>query len=541
MTATTLQPSPATTPAPERALSWLALRQVRRGAALVTLTAAGLSGVVAAQYQATFADALDSESLRALTENPAVRVLFGAARALDDPGGFTVWRTGTPVFVLCGLWALLAATRITRGEEDSGRWDLLLAGRVRLVDLVARSAVMITLAAVLAAAGVGIVLAATGTAAAGALVHAFCVFGTTTFFAGVGLLAAQLLPSRPAATGSAAAVLGACLLVRMLADGLTALAWTSWLIPFGLAARAAPYAGNHVAPVLILMGIAAAAVLAAVAVAHRRDLGGAVVRPVDHRSARTRLLGSVPGFAARRALSSITGWAVGIAAYFSVIGAVLSSILEFLSDNPRFAELAVTAGFGGLGTATGFAAAMFALLTIPAGLYAATRIAAMAADEKARRWTTLHSLPVSRYQLAGAEIGVTAVGIAVLLATAAAALWVGAVLTGASLGLGQALAGALNIAPVALLGLGAAVLALGWYPHAVGAIGALPVAGGFLLDVVARSAGAPAWLIEASPFAHLAPVPDAAPDPIATLALTAIALTMMGIGLYGYGRRDLND
>lgn len=451
MTATTLRPPDGATGA-GRALSRLTVRQLRRGAVLVAFTATGLTAVVAAQYQATFADALDSESLRALTENPAVRDLFGAARALNDPGGFTVWRTGTPVFVLCGVWALLAATRITRGEEDSGRWALLLAGRARLLDLVVRSAATLTLAAAAIASGVGVALTATGTDTTGALIHALCVFG-----------------------------------------------------------------------------------------ARRRDLGGAVIRVSDSRAARTRLLGSVTGFSARRALTPTAGWAVGIAAYFLVIGAVLSSILEFLTDNPRFAELAATAGFGGLGSTTGFAAAMFALLAIPTGLYAATRIAAVVADEKARRHSMLHSRPLSRYQLAGAEILIATAGIAVLLVAAAAALWAGAVLTGASLGLGQALVGAFNIAPVALLALGAAVLALGWYPSAVGALGVLPVVGGFLLDVTTRSAGAPTWLIQISPFTHLAPVPDTTPDLSATLVLTAIAFAMTMTGLYGYARRDLDD
>lgn len=58
--------------------------------------------------------------------------------ALDDAGGFTIWRTGLPILVLASVWILLAATRITRGEEDAGRWDLLLAGRLRTVDVVLR-------------------------------------------------------------------------------------------------------------------------------------------------------------------------------------------------------------------------------------------------------------------------------------------------------------------------------------------------------------------------------------------------------------------
>ena len=85
--------------------------------------------------------------MQALAENPAIRVLFGRPIALGDPGGFTVWRTGTPLAVLVAVWAMLAAVRITRGEEEAGRWNLLLAGRVSLSRLVG-----LQLAAILAAA-----------------------------------------------------------------------------------------------------------------------------------------------------------------------------------------------------------------------------------------------------------------------------------------------------------------------------------------------------------------------------------------------------
>lgn len=334
-------------------------------------------------------------------------------------------------------------------------------------------------------------------------------------------------------------MLGVCLLLRMLADGIAALAWTAWLTPFGLAARCAPYAENRVAPLLVLLVFAIVPVVCALADAAGRDLGSAVIARSDTRPARTRLLGSVAGFAVRRALVPTIGWETGIAVYFLLIGALISSILEFLAENPRFAELAAAAGFGVLGSASGFAAALFALPAILAGLYTAIRIAALAADEKTRRWTALPALPLSRSRWAGTEIAITTASLGVLLCTAAVAMWAGAVLTGAPLGLRAALAGAANVAPVALPALGAAVLALGWNPDAVGVIGAVSVAGGFLLDVMFQSAGAQAWIREISPFAHLAAVPDAAPHWPASAALTTIAAAMAALGLYGYTRRDL--
>lgn len=141
MTAGTLPLSTmATVPsaAPGRAVTWLAVRQIGRGALIVAAVCAGMSIIVATQYPSTFRGAIAQSGLQALAENPAIRILLGPPVALDEAGGFTVWRTGTPLMVLASVWILLAATRITRGEEDAGRWDLLLAGQLRTVDLVRR-------------------------------------------------------------------------------------------------------------------------------------------------------------------------------------------------------------------------------------------------------------------------------------------------------------------------------------------------------------------------------------------------------------------
>jgi ABC-2 type transport system permease protein len=118
-------------------------------------------------------------------------------------------------------------------------------------------------------------------------------------------------------------------------------------------------------------------------------------------------------------------------------------------------------------------------------------------------------------------------------------MWAGAEITGAPLTIGHALNGALYSASVAWLAVGAATLAVGWLPSAVGVIGAVPVAGGFLLYVLADGAGAPAWVSGTSPFAHLAPVPNAAPNWAATTAFLLIGVGLVAAGIAGYAHRDL--
>src|SRR5688572_29598434 len=112
----------------------------------------------------------------------------------------------------------------------------------------------------------------------------------------------------------------------------------------------------------------------------------------------------------------------------------------FLTDNPRFADLAAQAGFGGLGAVKGYLGTLYTLLAVPLGLFTAVRIGGFAADEAARRLTLLCAQPVTRIRLAGAEAAATAAGAALLAVVAAAAGWAGTALVGAGIGPNDALA-----------------------------------------------------------------------------------------------------
>ena len=241
----------------------------------------------------------------------------------------------------------------------------------------------------------------------------------------------------------------------------------------------------------------------------------------------------------RRTLRPLAGWAAGVAAYFLLIGLVARSMTDFLAANPQFAAMAAQAGFA-LGTIEGYAATLFALPAIPVGIFVAARLEALAADETSRRLALLLAAPVTRARLLSAEAAAATGAALVLITVAGVAVWAGSATIGAGLDLGDALAGALNVVPVVLLCLGAAVLALGWVPRAVAAIGALPTAGGFLWQVIADSIQAPAWIGAVSPFAHLPAVPATAPDWLAAVVMTSLGAVGVAVGIVGYRRRDLH-
>ncbi|MEU4243612.1 hypothetical protein [Actinoplanes sp. NPDC026619] len=522
-----------------RAVTGLAVRQVRWGAAIVAVLAAGMSLLVAATYAETVGSGSGAASLASLAGNPAIRTLFGPPVALDDPGGFAVWRTGTFLAVLLGAWGLLAVTRTTRGAEEAGRWDLLLAGRITLAGAVGRHVAVVAAAMVAAGAAITAALLAAGTDPAGAILHGAGLALLGVFFAGTAGLTAQIFPTRAAGTGAALGVLGASLLLRMVADGMTVLSWLRWFSPFGLVELSRPYEDDRLVPLLVLAVSATAAVVAVPTAARRRDLHGGWLPPGTGRAPRTVLLGSVTGFAVRRMLRPLLGWSAGIGAYFLLIGLTVKSLTGFLTDNPQFADLAGQAGFAGVQTVEGCVATLFALLAIPIGGFAAARIAAASADEEARRPASLYGGPVTRSRFLAGEAAAAAGGAVVLAAVAGLATWSGVTMTGAGLGLTAALAGAVNVLPVVALGLGAAILALGLFPRAVAAVGAIPTVGGFLLLVVTERVSLPGTLLGLSPFTHLAPVPATTPNWAGAIGMSAVAAGLGLIGAAAYRRRDL--
>jgi ABC-2 type transport system permease protein len=518
----------------------LAVRQVRRGATVLATVAAGASVLVVVSYHGLFATSDDRAALAAVAANPAIRTLFGPATGLDDPGGFAAWRTGTPLAVLVAAFSLVTAVRITRGEEATGRWNLLLAGRTTLAAVVARHTAVLAAGAAVTGAATAVALAAMGPGAAGAALFGCGIALVGALFAGVGATCAQLFASRTVATGAGTFVLGVALLARMLGDGVPQLAGLRWASPFGLVAASRPFTGDRVLPLVVLAAMAAAAFGAATALARRRDVGDGVLAVPTVRASRPWLLGSVGGFAVRGALGVTAGWAVAVGVYFLLMGAVAGSLTRFLAANPRLADLAAQGGVTGLDRTEGYAGAMFGLLGVAVSMYAVVRTAGLAAEETAGRLTLLLANPVARTSVLATHAVATLGGAVVLLAVAAVATWAGSGAgSGAGLGLGAAIAGTGNVLPLVVLSLAAAVLALGAAPRVVALVGAVPAVGGFLLKTVGTAMGAPAWVTGVSPFAHLAPVPLTSPNWPAADAMLALAAALSVLGAHAYTLRDL--
>ena len=81
-------------------------------------------------YAAAYKTAGQRERVAALfAGNAGLAAINGPAHRIQTVAGYTVWKSFMFLMVLGAVWGLLTSTRLLRGEEDAGRWELLLAGQ----------------------------------------------------------------------------------------------------------------------------------------------------------------------------------------------------------------------------------------------------------------------------------------------------------------------------------------------------------------------------------------------------------------------------
>ena len=68
---------------------------------------------------------------RAFSDNIALRLFYGIPHDLATVGGYVEFRAMGMIGILGAAWMVFAAVRALRGEEESGCFELILAGRDR--------------------------------------------------------------------------------------------------------------------------------------------------------------------------------------------------------------------------------------------------------------------------------------------------------------------------------------------------------------------------------------------------------------------------
>ena len=499
---------------------------------------------IAASYAKAYPTAESRADLAAsLSGNIGIAALYGRAHALDTVAGFTAWRTGGLPW-LGAIGALFVATKLLRGEEEAGRWELFLAGSTTRRSAAAQAAVGL---------GAGIVvlwaLTALGALAVGSrsdigfstsasLFFAVSLVALPAVFAAVGVLTSQLCSTRRQANVVGGATLAVAFLLRVVADARVGVGWLRWLTPLGWVEELRPLTESRLLPLVPIILAIVILVGVALRLAAHRDVGAGALPNRVTTSSRLALLNGEFGLTVRLTLPVAAAWFGGLALFGVLFGVVAVSAAKAVTGSTAVAE--AVARLGGVRTgAAAFLGIIFVTLSAVIAAAAASHVTATQAEETSGHLDHLLARPVPRSRWLAGRLVAGAALVVVAGVVGGLCAWAGSSAQGGDIGGAELVRAGLNITPPALFVLGIGGLAYAIRPRTAPGVAFGLVIWSFLVTLIAAVVDTNHWLLDTSLLAHVAPAPAADPNWVGVLWLTGLGLAAAVLSVAIVGRRDV--
>jgi ABC-2 type transport system permease protein len=474
------------------------------------------------------------------------RFMDGATGAIMGPGygrdDISVERYIAGVYalfflVMAALMSMQLVTRNTRAEEQSGRAELVRSSMVGRHAPLTAALIVAAGANALLALMLGGTMAANGFDGSDGLLFGASVGAVGLVFAGIAALSVQVTENPRAATGIAGAALGAAWAIRMAGDMIRDYGSPlSWFSPLAWSNQTRPYVDGRWWPLLLSVGLAAAAAAGGYVLSARRDVGAALVAARPGRPEAASWLRSPLAVAFRLQRASLMWWTVALAAFGFMVGGLGDQI----ADPEDMSESRVDMFGGSLDTLLdGYLGMMALFIAVIAGIMMVRGVQAVRLEETEGRADPVLATATSRWAWCGSYLAVTSLGLVGLLLVAGLATGIGAAVSvgDGSYVLDMALAFMAH-APGVLALLGIAALLFGVFPRAIGAIWIL-VGYSLFVGLFGAVIDLPQWTLDISPMEHTGRPPLDSISWQAVMIQLLAAAGLMAAGLAGFRRRDL--
>ena len=467
--------------------------------------------------------------------SPAAIAMAGPPVALDTVGGIVVNETAITALIGVALMAIFTIVRHTRAEEEEGRTEVLRSTVLGRHAPMTAALVVVSAASLLVGAGVAASASTLDVPTGGTVLFGAAVAAFGIVFAAVAVVTAQLMTHSRGATGAALAVLGAAFLLRAVGDVQEN--WVSWLSPMGWSQQVHAYGDPRWWPLGFSVLFVGVAVVAAVGLAVRRDLGSGIVAARPGPAQASPTLSNPAGLAWRLQRGSIIGWTIGVFIGGAAFGSFSREVQTMVESNPELADFFAQSGQGSL--VDSFLSSAVLIMSLVAAAFAVSSAMRLRSEESSGRLEPVLATGVSRGRWLLDGLLVTLAGC--VLVVAAGGLGVGlahGVVTDDAGAVWEMLGYSLAYLPAVLVLAGLAVLLFGCVPRfAMAAWAAVAIC--FVVGWFGGLLQLPAWFQNLSPFTHTPLVPVEALTVAPLAALTATVALTAAFGLVGFRRRDI--
>lgn len=470
----------------------------------------------------------------AMAKNAAFIAMAGPARALNTVGGQVAWQSSAFGAVVAGLMSMLIVGRHTRAEEESGRDELVRAGAVGRFEPLVAVLLVVLLANVALGGLISASLIAYGLAVAGSISLGLAAALAGLVFGAASLVAAQLAQTTRTMYGLVGMLIAASYVLRAVGDvGNQAL---SWLSPIGWGQAMHAFSGERWWPALLSGAAALALGTVAVRLFNHRDIGSGVWSARPGPAMAGHRLRNPFGLAWRLQRGSIAAWGAGMLLTGLAYGATGDEVGDIVGDSEFSRAVFHQTGASLVDSFYGVAALMLALISTGFAISSSLR---PRGEELEGRLEPLLSTGVSRSKWATSHLAMSVGGTMVVVAAGGLGLGLGYTLVTGDVGALPRLFGATvpYVAPIFVL------VAVTWLMYGLDSrmagIGWVALTFCVVLMIFGELLRFPRWVIELSPFSHLALAPA---EPFAwapVLWLLTLAVVVAASGLAAFRHRDV--
>lgn len=519
-----------------RPLVRLALRRDRIMLPAWILGFAGMAGFSASATVGLYPSEADRvAAAETVNSTSALVALYGRITDPTSLGQLSLFKLTAFGAALTGVLMVFVVIRHTRADEETGRLELMAAGRLGRFAPLTAALLVATGASLLLGVISALALIAAGLAVAGSFAFGLGWAMTGVAFAAVTGICAQVTTGARTARGLALLTVALAYAVRAVGD-VSEGTWLSWLSPIGWMQQVRAYAGDRWWVLLLPLALTLVSAPVAFWLRDRRDVGAGLI--TDRPGPATGRISGVFGLAWRLQRGAFLSWCAGFATFGLLLGSISDSVTGFL-DSPQAQQFLEQLG-GTQALTDAFLATELSFAGIIVAAYGISAASRLHSEEVEGHLELLLSTPTSRVRWILSHTIVALLGVAVVLLVGGLAMGIGnAMALGEADRAGSLLTASLARVPAAWVLTGIVLLVFGWLPRLVPAVWGVFVAA-LVIGEFGPLWDLPQWLMDVSPFVHSPRLPAVDATLSAVVPLTLVAAALVAVGVVGWRRRDLH-
>ncbi len=514
-------------------------RQIRLSSLIWTISLVGVTVLTASSFSGLYQNQEERQSIAQTMEKPAMIAMVGPGYGIDNYTNGAMMAHQMLLFtaVVFAIMSILLVTKMTRTEEEEGKYELIRSLPVGRLSNLSASLVLISLLNIVIGllTGIGLILInVEGLNVQGSFLYGLTLTVAGLVFTGITAVIAQLTETSRGTSGLSFAILLFFYFLRAIGDVSSEA--LSILSPLGLILRSQVYVENYWWPIIATMCLYFVLIIIAFYLNNRRDVGAGLLPAKQGKGEASKLLLSPLGLILRLQRTSIISWLIAMLLLGISYGSVFGDLESFIDSNEMIKDM-----FGNnpeYSLTEQFITMLMVVLSILATVPAILIFLKVRGEEKKERNEHLLTRGISRYKILAYYFLISIVMGGVSLFLSIFGLWASAAsVMEDPIPFVNLLKAGMAYLPAMLTVLIIATLLFGLLPKWTPLVW-MYVIYSFITVYLGGLIDMPDWLVNISSFSHIPQLPVEEFSWTRIVVLLIISLVGAIISFLGYRKRD---